>query len=215
MCLTTGALHVVSPPPMKSKQGVIYVLPYTQGLCKSITKICSRYGIQTHFKDNHTIENLLVFPKDKDSMANKSGAIYWFQCRDLACDEEYIGETFRTFGERFKEHLKEPSPIHNHTGHPTTQDPSPIHNHTGHPTTQDNYQIIGWEDHGIAKTIKESIYIRVNNPTLNRNIGRFNLYHIWDRVLPNTPGLKIKRQVQDTGHAQCTQPNTTMHTFTL
>ena len=46
------------------------------------------------------------FPsKDKEPMENKSGAIYWFQCRDLACDKEYIGETSRTFGERFKEHL--------------------------------------------------------------------------------------------------------------
>ena len=26
------------------------VIPYTQGLCKSIAKICGRYGIQTHFK---------------------------------------------------------------------------------------------------------------------------------------------------------------------
>ena len=58
---------------------------------------------------------------------------------------------------------------------------------TGHPTTQDNYQIIGSKDHGIARTIKESIYIRVNNPTLKRNIGKFNLHHIWDRVLLNTP----------------------------
>ena len=31
------------------------VIPYTQGLCKSIKKICGRYGIQTHFKggQNH------------------------------------------------------------------------------------------------------------------------------------------------------------------
>ena len=42
------------------------VIPYTQGLCKSIKKICGRYGIQTHFKDNSTIKNLLVSPKDKD-----------------------------------------------------------------------------------------------------------------------------------------------------
>ena len=28
-------------------------------------------------------------------------------------------------------------------------------------------------------------------PTLNRNIGKYNLNHIWDRVLFNTPGLKL------------------------
>ena len=105
-------------------------------------------------------------------MKNKTGVIYWFQCGDLAHDEEYTGETSRTFGEIFKEHLKERSPICNHT------------NNTGHTTTQDNFHIIGREDHGIVRTIKESIYIRVNNSTLNRNIGKFNLHHIWDRVSP-------------------------------
>ena len=100
------------------------VTPYTQGLCESIKKICGRYGIQTHFKGSSTITNLLVSPKDKDPIVNKSGAIYWFQCGDLPCNDEYIGEISRTFGERFKEHLKDPSPVHYHssnTGHPITQ----------------------------------------------------------------------------------------------
>ena len=79
------------------------VIPYTQGLCESIKKICGRYGIQTHFKGGRTIKNLLVSPKDKEPMVNQSGAIYWYQCGDLGCDEEYIGETSRTFGERYKE----------------------------------------------------------------------------------------------------------------
>ena len=39
------------------------VIPYTQGLCESIKKICGRYGIQTHFKGGRTIKNLLVFPQ--------------------------------------------------------------------------------------------------------------------------------------------------------
>ena len=167
------------------------VIPYTQGLCKSIRKICSRYGIQTHFKGK-TIKNLLISMKDKDPLANKSGAICWFQCGDLTCDDEYMGENSRTSGERFKEHLKEPSPTHIHSIN------------TSNSTTQDNLKITGREDHGIARTIKESIYIRVNNPTLNRNTGKFNLHHIWERVLLNTPRLKIKGHVKDIGHAQST-----------
>ena len=51
-----------------------------------------------------------------------------------------------------------------------------------------------------TRNIKESIFIRVNNPTLNRNIGKFNLPHIWDRVLLNTPGLNLKRHVHAVGH---------------
>ena len=53
-------------------------------------------------------------PKDKDPMVSQSDAIYWYQCGDLTCDDEYIGETSRTFGERYKEDLKDPSPIHHH-----------------------------------------------------------------------------------------------------
>ena len=156
------------------------VIPYTQGLCESIKRICGRYGIQTHFKGGKTIKNLLVSPKDKDPMLNQSGAIYRYQCNNLGCDDEYIGETSRTFGERYKEHLKAPSAIHHHS------------TLTGHTTNHNNFQIIGREGHNLARNIKESIYIRVNNPSLNNNIGKFNLSHIWDRVLLNTKGLTLK-----------------------
>ena len=53
-------------------------------------------------------------PKDQDPMEKKSGVIYSYQCTNLACNEEYIGEMARTLGERCKEHLKQPSPIHAH-----------------------------------------------------------------------------------------------------
>ena len=107
------------------------VIPYTQGLCESIKKIYGRYGIQTHFKSGTTIKNCLVFLKDKDPMVNQSDAIYWYQCGDLGCDDEYSGETSRTFGERYKEHLKDASPIHHHN------------NQTNHPINHNNFKIIG------------------------------------------------------------------------
>ena len=37
-------------------------------------------------------------------------------------------------------------------------------------------------------------FISVNNPTLNNNIGKFNLSHVWDRVLLNTKGLTLNKQ---------------------
>ena len=113
-------------------------------------------------------------------MVNQSGAIYWYQCGDLGCDDEYIGETSRTFGERYKEHLKGPSAIHHHSSQ------------TGLTTNQNNFQIIGREGQNLARNMKESIYIRVNNPSLNHNIGKFNLSHICNRVLLNTKGLTLK-----------------------
>ena len=75
---TTGAQHTINE--IKTKGHI--VIPYTQGLCESIKKICGRYGIQTLFKGSNTIRNLLVSPKDKDPMVSKSEAIYWFQCGD-------------------------------------------------------------------------------------------------------------------------------------
>ena len=67
------------------------------------------------------------------------------------------------------------------------------------------FQKIG-RGHGLARNIKESIFIRVNNPTLNRKIGKFNLPHIWNRVLLNTSGLNLKRHVQAAGHANSNTP---------
>ena len=90
----------------------------------------------------------------------------------------YIGQTSRSLRERHKEHLKRPSPIHEHI------------QYTGHNATSDNFNIIGREDRELARTIKEAIYIRVNNPSLNRNVGKYHLSHLWDRVLFKTPGLK-------------------------
>ena len=155
------------------------VIPYVKGTAKSFKHICGRYGIKVHFKGNTTIKQALMKPKDQHPMDKKSGVIYSYQCNHIACNEEYIGETARTPGERHKEHLTHPSPIQVHI------------QQTGHTITDTCFNIIGREDWGQARTIKESIYIKVNNPTLNQNIGKYNLSHIGDRVLFNTPGLKL------------------------
>ena len=155
------------------------VVPYTKGVAESFKHICGKYGIKVHFKGNTTIKQVLMKPKDQDPKDKKSGVIYSFQCNNIACNEEYIGETARTLGERCKVHLKQPSPIHVHI------------QQTAHSITDTIFNIIGREDHGQARTIKESIFIRVNNPTLNQNIGKYNLSHTRDRVLFGTPGLKL------------------------
>ena len=62
---------------------------------------------------------------------------------------------------------------------------------TGHNATADNFNIIGRDDRDLARTIKEAIYIRVNNPLLKRNVGKHHHSYLWNRVLFKTPGLKI------------------------
>ena len=156
------------------------VIPYYQGVSESLKKTCREYGVQVYFKGGNTIKNLLMAPKDQDAIQNKSGIIYRYQCDRVECDEEYIGESSRTFGERFKEHLKAPSPIYDH------------YNTTGQNVTLDNFSIVGREDQNLCRWIKEALYIRVNNPSLNKNIGKYHLPHIWDEVLHNTSELKLK-----------------------
>ena len=48
-----------------------------------------------HFKGGITIKNLLVKHKDRDIR---------YKCGRVDCEEEYIGESGRTFAERYKEH---------------------------------------------------------------------------------------------------------------
>ena len=119
-------------------------------------------------------------PKDKDPMMKKSGVIYRYKCGRVDCDEEYIGESSRTFAERFKEHQKAPSPIFDH------------HTITGHDIGVDHFNIVGREENNLKRAIKEALYIRVNNPSLNRNVGKYHLPHIWDEVLDNISELKLK-----------------------
>ena len=156
------------------------VIPYYKGISESIRKTCSEHGVQVYFKGGNTITNLLVAPKDQDTIQKKCGVLYRYKCNRVECDKEYIGGSSRTFGERFKEHLKAPSPIYDHS------------NITGHNITLENISIVGREDQNLSRWIKKAFFTRVNNPYLNRNIDKYHLPHIWHEVLLNTSELKLK-----------------------
>ena len=96
------------------------VVPYVQGMHESCKTICRKHGVEMHFKGGQTIRSLLMHAKDMDNILQKSGVIYRFRCGRVDCDKEYIGESGRTFAERFRELMRAPSPIHDH------------HNMTGH-----------------------------------------------------------------------------------
>ena len=44
-----------------------------------------------------TTKDLLVNPKDKDTICQKSEMIYRYKCGRVDCEDEYIGESGRTF----------------------------------------------------------------------------------------------------------------------
>ena len=75
------------------------VVPYVKGMSESCKNICWKYGIEVYFKGGSTIKDLLVHPKDKDTILQKSEVIYRYKCGRVDCKEEYIGELGRTFVE--------------------------------------------------------------------------------------------------------------------
>ena len=127
-----GATIMPNLPTMECKVRVILSYPTH----KVFVKVSKRSVVDMASKLTSKVaehQKPSGLPPDKDPMVNQSGAIYWYQCGDLGCDDEYIGETSRTFGERYKEHLKAPSAIHHHSIQ------------TGHTTNQNNFQIVGRE----------------------------------------------------------------------
>ena len=127
-----------------------------------------------------TIRNLLMAPKEKDNITSKGGIIYRYKCDHLGCTVKYIGETGRTFENRYKEHLRAPFPIHNHT------------TAMGHLIKLDNFSIVDRESQGVTRTIKDATFIRVNDPSLNRKLGKYQLPHIWDELLQDIPALFLQ-----------------------
>ena len=75
----------------------------------------------------------------------KEWVIYRYKCDRVKCDEEYTGGSSRTFVDRFKEHLKDCSPIHDH------------YNIRGHATTKDNFSIVQRQNQNLMRTIREEL----------------------------------------------------------
>ena len=112
--------------------------------------------VKVHFRGNNTICNPLGAPKDNDTITQKSGVNYWFKYTHAGCDEEYIEELGRTFGERFKKYLMALSPIYQHS------------QSTGHCIIVDSFSIVGRKSHGVIRAIKETMFIKVNDTSLYR-----------------------------------------------
>ena len=109
----------------------------------------------TFQRHQHTSDSIRK-PQGQGPQNNQTRIIYHYQCPQINCPWAYIGEWGRSLGERVKEHFKAPSPIHHHS---TT---------TGHPMDPDQFNIVHKEVNSHYRTIKEAMFIQVQDPTLNR-----------------------------------------------
>ena len=163
-----------------NKYRTTIVVPYIPNTADKFKRLCRSKKIQVQFKGTNTLRTTLVNPKDKDHKSKQTGVIYQYQCPHIQCSSSYIGESGRALGERVKEHLKVPSPIHQHSAT------------TGHPLDPEHFNIIHKEVHSQSRTIKEAMFIRAQDPPLNRNIGKYQLSHIWDQLLQSSPLFQPK-----------------------
>ena len=135
-----------------------------QGLSDSYKTCCKQYGIDVHLKGGQTIKDHLMSPKDKDPINKKIGeSATGLTLTGVDCVEGYIPKSARNSEDHIwpSQHLW--SWCHNWQLY-----------HTGGERTKT-----------CLRTIKEALFIRANNPSLNRNIGKYHLPHIWDEVLLN------------------------------
>ncbi|KAI8519535.1 hypothetical protein Bbelb_027920, partial [Branchiostoma belcheri] len=129
------------------------------------------------------IEGNLVHPKDHVQKGIKSEVIYRLKCVEPNCNDTYIGETSQPLKERYKQHCRATasgysSAIYHHTKH-----------NQGHSFKLEATDILDREPLWYERGVKEAIYERIYNPTLNRKGGlRIELSSTWDPALPQPKG---------------------------
>ena len=167
-------------PPASNKKNITIVVQYMPNTGEKLQKLPKKKGIQVHFKGTNTLITVFGNPKDKDPKNNQTGIIYHYQCPQINGPSAYIGESGRSLGERVKEHFKAPSPIHLHSST------------TGCPMDPEQFNTVHKEVNSYSRTIKEAMFICMQDPTLNRNLGKYQLSHIWDHLLFASPTLQCK-----------------------
>ena len=152
------------------------VVPYIRGFSEELKRIFGGFGVPTYFKSSNTLRQLLVHPKDPVGKDKVVGPVYKISCEE--CDTTYVGETERSLKARFGEHRRPSS---------TTSEVSE-HVHTDNPNHNimimlENTKILSVEHKWFERGVKEAIYIRAMNPSLNRDGGRYNLPPVWNNII--------------------------------
>ena len=92
------------------------------------------------------------------------------------CDASYIGETERSLKARFSEHRRPSSSNSEVAKHIHTEQPD-------HNVKMDNTRILTTKSRWFERGVKEAIFIKAMNPSLNRDGGRYSLPPVWDNII--------------------------------
>jgi len=153
----------------------IAILPYVKGLSETLKRLFQARGIQTCFKPVNTLRQVLVAPKDKSKKEETINPVYYIPCD--SCKDSYIGETERTLKTRFLEHRR-----------PSSSDTSEVANHIHktcptHAVDIKDVIVLDRDPRWFERGVKEAIYIRAVNPSLNRDGGRYHLPEVYTNII--------------------------------
>ena len=166
-----------NPQQTERKRKFPVTLPYVKGMSEELRRVFGKFGTPTYFKPTNTLRQLLVRPKDPIEKEKVVGPVYKISCED--CDAAYVGETERSLKARFSEHRR-PSSVNSEVSkHIHTDNPD-------HGIVMDKTEILAVESKWFERGVKEAIFIRATQPSLNRDGGRFNLSPVWTNILKKT-----------------------------
>ena len=126
-----------------------------------------QHGVVSHAVASDTIRRRLRSPKDKVSLTDLCGAIYYLECTD--CGADYVGETERPLHKRLSEHQRDSSPVGRHLAY------------NKHHLSEE--KILDRDSRWFQRGVREAIHIRSRSPTLNDNPGRHYLPQIYNQLL--------------------------------
>ena len=148
------------------------ILPYIRETSEKLLHIYKQHGVDVCHKPFNKLRNFLVKPKDPIPEKDKCGVVYLGTCD--SCKEQYVGETARSAETRIKDHFntkKEP--------------PTAIQEHLSinkHKMTFKSFSLLTSEQKLFNRRIKESLYIKQFQPSLNRD-GGHQLAAVYDEIL--------------------------------
>ena len=177
----------------EKSRGVVTV-PYVHAFTEKIQRIFTKHRVATVVKPQTTLKQVLGHLKDKVVKQKNVGVVYKIPCNQ--CEKVYIGETGRQLETRITEHKKEAVKISDRNFTRSTRTASTNEHHKSAITDHvcQNNHIMNWEASEIVeherdkfkRWIKESICIRLNTPTMNRDKGAYQPSPIWTQVI-STP----------------------------
>ena len=148
-------------------------MPYVKSLSEQLQRVFRKHNIQLYHQPWNTLRQKLVHPKDQLDIEKKCDVIYHMECPD--CNLTYVGETCRSFGQRFKEHSKIKGNYLTAIGEHCAK--------TKHKMSIESCKILDSADQFHSRKVKEALFIKRVEACVKQRWGTWASPHLLDTGL--------------------------------